>query len=50
MTKDIYIAVSWPEVQDFMEHPRYYEEVCFDPNKNLWFLPQDLYDEVYSTE
>ncbi len=42
-----YISVSWPEVQDFMGHPRY-EEIGFDANKNLWFVPENLYNEIYS--
>lgn len=47
MTKDIYIAVTWPEIQDFMEHPNYYEEVYFDPEKNVWFVPEGMYNEAY---
>lgn len=43
-----YIAVNWPEIQDFMEHPNYQEEVCFDADKNIWFVPEEMYNQVYN--
>lgn len=46
-----YILVQWPEIQDYMEHPRYNE--CFSANKidendsnSYWFVPVDLIAEV----
>ena len=49
MTK--YILVDWPEIQDYMEHPRYRE--CYSANSideneatGVWFVPEDLYEEV----
>lgn len=49
MTK--YIEVGWPEIQDFMEHPKYTE--CFSANpidetdpRGVWFVPEYLYEEV----
>lgn len=51
--KTKYILVSWPEIQDFMEHPRWSEclfcssiegHECPDSS---YMVPEDLYDEVY---
>lgn len=48
-----YIMVSWPEIQDFMEHERWSECVfcseieghpCPD---STYMVPKDLYIEVY---
>ena len=36
-----YIAVEWPDIQDFMDNPKW-KDVGFDPNKNIWFVPEDL--------
>ena len=44
MTK--YIAVEWPEYQIFMEHPQFREECYFCPDANLYFIPENLYNEV----
>ena len=38
MTK--YIKVEWPEIQDYMDNPDYLEESFYDPNKNVWFIPE----------
>ena len=35
-----YIKVEWPEIQDYMDNPEYPEECFFDPNKNVWFIPE----------
>lgn len=37
-----YIRVEWPEIQDYMMNPRYRKEVGFDPQKNCWFVPEDM--------
>ena len=37
-----YIKVEWPEIQDYMDNPRYSEEVSYDPKKNCWFIPEDM--------
>lgn len=42
-----YIKVEWPEIQDYMLNPRYFEEVSYDPQKNCWFVPEDM--EEYKT-
>ena len=48
-----YILVGWPEIQDFMEHPRWNECVfcceieghsCPD---STYAVPESLYEEVY---
>lgn len=50
MTK--YILVGWPEIQDFMEHPRWNECIFCDsiPNHEVgvstYAVPEDLYYEV----
>jgi len=36
-----YIKVEWPEIQDYMNNPKYSEECYFDPDKNCWFIPED---------
>lgn len=48
---DRYVLVEWPEIQDFMEHPRYNE--CYSGNSidennvtGAWFVPEDLYYEI----
>lgn len=47
-----YILVGWPEIQDFMEHPRFNECIfCTDiegrpcPDSS-YMVPEDLYYEV----
>lgn len=48
-----YILVTWPEIQDFMVHPRYDE--CYqgygareeENNFSTYFVPESLYEEVY---
>lgn len=34
-----YVKVEWPEIQDYMDNPEYPEECFFDPEKNVWFIP-----------
>ena len=42
-----YILVEWPEIQDYMDHPRYNE--CFSATRidetdinSYWFVPEDI--------
>ena len=42
-----YIRVGWPEIQDYMMNPEFHEEVGFDPQRNCWFVPEDM--EEYKT-
>lgn len=44
MTK--YVYVEWPEYQIFMEHPRFEDECYYCPDSSVYFIPEDLYDEV----
>lgn len=44
MTK--YIKEEWPEYQEFMEHPDFYEKCFFCSEDSSYFIPEDLYDEV----
>lgn len=44
MTK--YIKESWPEYQEFMRRPDFYEKCFFCSEDNSYFIPEDLYDEV----
>ena len=36
-----YIAVKWPEIQDYMNHPDYPEKCFYDSNKDIYFIPED---------
>ena len=54
MTK--YILVGWPEIQDFMEHPRWSECIfCtaiegHEVADSTYAVPEDLYNEIYSVK
>lgn len=46
-----YILVEWPEIQDYMDHPRYNE--CFSATRidetdinSYWFVPEDIVAEI----
>lgn len=49
-----YVLVYWPEIQDYMNHPRYKE--CFlcesldeddgEPVVSTYMVPEDLYEEI----
>ena len=51
MTK--YILVTFPEIQDFMEHPRFGECIFCESieghpvESSTYAVPEDLYEEVY---
>lgn len=48
-----YVLVSWPEVQLFMDHPRWSEcifctEIAEHPcPDNSYMVPEEIYEEVY---
>ena len=42
MEKTIYELVEWPDIQVFMEDDDYTDRVGFDPDKNVWFVPEDM--------
>ena len=41
-----YICVEWPEYQFFMDHQRFRDECYYCSDTNVYFVPEDLYDEV----
>lgn len=51
-TAERYILVGWPEIQDFMEHPRWSECIfCMETEghpcpDNAYMVPESLYEEV----
>lgn len=34
--------VEWPDIQEFMEDSEYADRVYFDPENNVWFVPEDM--------
>ena len=48
-----YVLVSWPEVQLFMDHPRWSECIfCTETAEhpcpdNSYMIPEEIYEEVY---
>ena len=38
----MYEKVDWPDIQEFMEDYDYTDRVYFDPDKNAWFVPEDM--------
>lgn len=49
MTK--YLLIEWPEIQDYMDHPRYNEcysslDVTGCDINGVWFVPEDLVEEL----
>lgn len=42
MTK--YNKINWPEYQEFMEHPDFYDRCFFCAEDNSYFIPEDLYN------
>lgn len=51
-TLERYILVGWPEIQDFMDHPRWSECIfCTETEghpcpDNAYMVPESLYEEV----
>ena len=41
-----YVKIEWPEIQDYMDNPDYPEKCYFDPDKNVWFIPEE-WDPIY---
>ena len=42
MEKEMYEKVEWPDIQGFMEDDDYADRVYFDPENNVWFVPEDM--------
>ena len=36
-----YIAIGWPEIQDYMDNPDYPERCFYDPKEDVWLIPED---------
>lgn len=36
-----YIAIGWPEIQDYMNNPEYPERCFFDSKENVWLIPEE---------
>ena len=34
-----YVKVGWPEIQDYMCLSDFQEESFYDPQKDVWFIP-----------
>lgn len=48
-----YITAEWPEIQDYMNRPDFPEKCYYDPNKNMWLIPEtwtDPYCDLSDTE
>lgn len=54
--KELYVLISWPEIQDFMEHERWGECIfcqeieghsCPD---STYAVPVNLYEEIYNIQ
>ena len=39
-----YIAVEWPDIQDYMPRLDFKEKCYFDPSKNTWLIPEEWLD------
>lgn len=47
---ELFVKVEWPEIQDFQTEEleeRYDTEVSYSAEENVWFVPLELYNEVY---
>lgn len=40
-----YIAIEWPEIQKYQELDNFFE-VGYDPEKDVWFVPEDMIDDI----
>ena len=38
-----YIAVEWSEIQKYQEMDNF-PDVGYDPEKNIWFIPEEMID------
>lgn len=36
-----YVAVLWPDVQEYMSIPEFSQENYFDSRKNVWLIPEE---------
>lgn len=40
-----YITIEWPEIQKYQELDNF-SEVGYDPEKDVWFVPEDMIDDI----
>lgn len=46
-----YIAVEWPETQKFQDIEEVdIAEIGYDPIKDIWFIPEDIYNKVCNSK
>lgn len=50
-----YCLVWWPDIQEFMDHPRYPEcylctRVTGEDTDSVYAVPESLYNEVYKLD
>lgn len=36
-----YVLVKWPKIQRYMNNPNYSEDCYYDPQRDVWFIPED---------
>lgn len=41
----LYVALTWPEYQDYMAEDWFREESYYDVNKDTYLIPKNRYDE-----
>ena len=40
----LYVALPWPEYQDYMDEDWFIEESYYDLNKDIYLIPKNRYD------
>lgn len=54
--KELYVLISWPEIQDFMEHERWEECIFCQETEghpcpdSTYAVPVNLYKEIYNIQ
>lgn len=43
-----YIIIKWPEIQPYMNNPDYAEDCYYDPQKDVWLIPEDWKEDENS--
>jgi len=41
-----YIVVKWPEIQHYMNNPNYSEDCYYDPQKDVWLIPEEWEEDI----
>lgn len=45
-----YVIIGWPEIQDYMNNPEFNKEIYFDPSKNCYFIPENIWENKEGIE